>query len=64
MEIDEDKWPMIIGVTGHVEKEYVLKAIESGMKKVNKKPLKLYDFANLLIELNYIEKLPVHIEKE
>ena len=60
MDIEESRQPEIIGVTGHVEKEYVAKALESGMKKVHKKPLKLQDFAQLLIELNYIEKLPEH----
>ena len=45
MEIDESRQPLIIGVTGHVEQEYITKALESGMKKVFKKPLKLNDFA-------------------
>ena len=39
MEIEPERQPKIIGVTGHVEKEYVVRAIESGMTKVFKKPL-------------------------
>ena len=41
MDIEEESQAQIVGITGHVEKEYVAKAIESGMKKVHKKPLKL-----------------------
>ena len=33
-QIDEKKQPYIIAITGHVEKEYVLKALNSGMDKV------------------------------
>ena len=54
MEISKERHPKIIGVTGHVEKEYVTRALESGMTKVFKKPLQLEEFGSILIENNYI----------
>ena len=54
MQIEPERQPKIIGVTGHVEKEYVVRALESGMKRVFKKPLKVEDFGSILIEHNYI----------
>ena len=42
--IERQNQPKIMAVTGHVEKEYLAKAIESGMDKVYSKPLNCKDF--------------------
>ena len=62
MDIETFRQPIILGVTGHVEKEYVAKAIESGMNRVYSKPLHILEFGKILVELNYIEKIPEHLQ--
>jgi CheY-like chemotaxis protein len=42
--IDVEEQPKIIAITGHVENEYVNKAIQSGMDHVYQKPLPIEDF--------------------
>ena len=54
----------IIAVTGHVEKEYITKAHESGMDIVYPKPLPIVDLGVKLIELNFIHELPPHLTRE
>jgi len=44
MDIKREKQPRIIAITGHVENEYVEKAIQSGMDKVFSKPLPVSEF--------------------
>jgi CheY-like chemotaxis protein len=44
----------IIAVTGHVEKEYMIKAEKSGMDIVYPKPLPIVDLGLKLIEMNFI----------
>ena len=51
----------IIAVTGHVEKEYMLKAEQSGMDMVYPKPLPVVDLGRKLIEFKFIETLPPHL---
>jgi CheY-like chemotaxis protein len=47
-----------VAITGHVENEYVQKAIDSGMDKVYPKPLPIKEFGQLLMQMNYIENVP------
>ena len=61
MEIETNRQPYIFGVTGHVESEYVTKAIESGMNKVFSKPLHMNEFGKMLLELDYIQSIPQHL---
>jgi CheY-like chemotaxis protein len=42
--IESEQQPRIIAITGHVENEYVKKAIQSGMDKVFQKPLPIKEF--------------------
>lgn len=37
--ISLEKQPKIIAITGHIEKEYIQKALNSGMNRVLSKPL-------------------------
>ena len=46
---DSSMQPLIFGVTGHVEKEYVIRALDNGMTKVFAKPLKMVEFGELLL---------------
>jgi CheY-like chemotaxis protein len=49
-----DRNVYIIAVTGHVEKEYMIKAEKSGMDTVYPKPLPIVDLGLKLIEMNFI----------
>ena len=60
--ITRDKQPPILAVTGHVEKEYVERALEAGMDKVYSKPLQMKDFAKELMKKKFIESIPAHID--
>ena len=42
--IPADQQPRIVAVTGHVEAEYVNKALKCGMDKVYSKPLSIKEF--------------------
>ena len=60
-DFDNSLEPQIFGVTGHVEKEYIIRALNNGMTKVFAKPLKMIEFGELLVRFNYIDKIPAHI---
>ena len=45
-------------MTGHVEAEYVSKALESGMDKVYSKPLSVKEFGQLLLQMKFIKNVP------
>ena len=64
MDIPRDQQPRIVAITGHVENEYVDKALHSGMDKVYPKPLPIKDFGKLLIQMKFIEAVPKHLELE
>jgi CheY-like chemotaxis protein len=49
LDIPREKQPKIVAITGHVENEYVKKAIKCGMDKVYPKPLPIKEFGQLLI---------------
>ena len=53
--------PPILAVTGHVEKEYVQRALDAGMDKVYSKPLQMKDFAKELMTTGFIKSIPAHI---
>ena len=59
--ITRKRQPKIIAVTGHVEEEYVQKAINSGMDKIYPKPLPIKDFGQLLLEMKFIDAVPNHL---
>ena len=44
LDIPREQQPRIVAITGHVENEYVQKAISSGMDKVYPKPLPIKEF--------------------
>lgn len=54
MGIKREYQPKIVAVTGHVEEEYVMKAINSGMDKVYSKPLSIKEFGKLLMDMKFI----------
>jgi CheY-like chemotaxis protein len=60
-EIPKEYQPKIIAVTGHVENEYIQKAIQSGMDKVYPKPLPIKEFGQLLLNMKFIDEVPNHL---
>ena len=44
MDVSKESQPKIVAVTGHIESEYIDRAINSGMDKVFSKPLHIKDF--------------------
>ena len=56
--IPADQQPRIVAVTGHVEAEYVNKALKCGMDKVFSKPLSIKEFGKLLMQMQYIQNVP------
>jgi len=62
--ISRENQPRIVAVTGHVENEYVTKAIASGMDRVYQKPLQIIEFGKLLLQLKYIKTIPQHLKGE
>ena len=53
--------PKIIAITGHIENEYVDRALASGMDKILQKPLHIREFGQLLMDMRYITKVPSHL---
>jgi len=62
MDISMENQPKIIAITGHVENEYIDKAIESGMNKVLSKPLHIKEFGQLMVDMRYITSIPDHLK--
>ena len=52
----------MIAVTGHVEEEYVQKAMKNGMNKVFPKPFPIKEFGKLLIEHKFLASMPKHLQ--
>ena len=44
IDVPRDQQPRIVAITGHVENEYVEKALKSGMDKIYPKPLPVKEF--------------------
>ena len=59
-----EKQLYIIAVTGHVEKEYITKAENSGMDIVYPKPLPIVELGLKLIDMHFIHELPSHLMRE
>ena len=54
--------PKIIAITGHIENEYVDRALQSGMDKIFQKPLHVKEFGQLLMDMKYITTIPDHLK--
>jgi DNA-binding response OmpR family regulator len=54
--------PKIIAITGHIENEYVDRALKSGMDKIFQKPLHAREFGQLLMDMRYITTVPAHLK--
>ena len=54
--------PRIVALTGHVENQYVERALKCGVDKIYPKPLPIKDFGQLLIAMKYIDEVPKHLE--
>jgi len=54
--------PKIIAITGHIENEYVDRALQSGMDKIFQKPLHVREFGQLLMDMRYITTVPAHLK--
>jgi CheY-like chemotaxis protein len=61
MDINKESQPKIVAVTGHIENEYIDRAIKSGMDKVFSKPLHIKDFGQLMLDMKYIASVPDHL---
>jgi len=61
IDVSKEYQPKIIAITGHVENEYVEKAIQCGMDKVYCKPLPIKEFGQLLMDMRFIESVPNHL---
>jgi CheY-like chemotaxis protein len=62
--ISKEMMPQIIAITGHVEKEYMKKAVECGMDKVYSKPFPAAEFGKLLFSLKLIDSIPEHLRED
>ena len=52
-EFGVDEPPKFVAITGHVESDYIRRAIMSGMEQVFSKPVKSKTIAQLLLERNF-----------
>ena len=59
-----DMQPKIFAVTGHVEEEYYQNCMKCGMDQVYCKPLAIYDFAQILLNMKFIDSIPSNIKLE
>lgn len=48
MKLERKDQPIVIGVTGHVEKEFVTQGIEAGMNEVKSKPFYFKELKKVL----------------
>ena len=62
MDIPRHQQPKIVAITGHVENEYIQRAIQSGMDKVYPKPLPIKEFGQLLLSMKFIDSVPEHLK--
>ena len=63
-DIPRKQQPRIVAITGHVENEYVQRAIACGMDKVYPKPLPIKDFGQLLLSMKFIDSVPEHLRAD
>lgn len=60
--IQRSSQPRIIAITGHVEQEYVKRALSSGMDKVYPKPFPIKQFGKILLSMKLVDKVPFHLK--
>jgi CheY-like chemotaxis protein len=53
----------IIAITGHVEPEYIAKAIAHGIDQVFPKPMPVLELGKLMQEHGFISRIPEHLYK-
>ena len=56
--LERQEQPKIVAITGHVEEEYITKAMGSGMDKVYQKPFSIKEFGGLLLSMGFIDSVP------
>ena len=61
MDVSRKQQPKIVAITGHVENEYIQRAIKCGMDKVYPKPLPIKEFGKLLMDMRFISEVPDHL---
>ena len=54
----------IIAITGHVEQEFVEKALNHGMDEVLSKPVDVYDLAHVLLRVHLIDSIPASVQQQ
>ena len=64
MDVCRENQPLIVAITGHVEPEYVKKAIRVGMDEVLLKPLPIQEFGMMLYKHKLISGVPSHLQLE
>ena len=64
MDVPRKQQPKIVAITGHVENEYIQRAINSGMDKVYPKPLPIKEFGQLLMSMKFIDDVPEHLRAD
>jgi len=62
--VERANQPKIMAITGHVEEEYISKAIGSGMDKVYQKPFPIKEFGALLLQMGFIDSVPESLQLE
>ena len=51
----------IIAITGHVEPEYMKKAMKSGIDQVFPKPMPILQLGKILFDYNFIAEIPENL---
>ena len=64
IDVPRKQQPKIVAITGHVENEYIQRAISSGMDKVYPKPLPIKEFGQLLMSMKFIDSVPDHLRAD
>ena len=63
-ELPKEERPAILAVTGHVELEYQLKALQSGMEQIYSKPITFDIVSRILLEQGFKVQIPKSVEKD
>ena len=50
-----------MAITGHVEPEYIQKAIDSGINEVYSKPMPILELGKILKETDFIDDIPARL---
>jgi len=57
-EVSKETYPAIVAVTGHVEDDFLQRAVRSGMHQVFSKPIKSIEVAEILMSHHLKIKIP------